>query len=187
MTVLTEMSQYTGSGSAVALGMFDGVHIGHQALIRAAAEHARAMGLDCVVCTFDINPLELLAPERAPKRILSPDENLDKFEQLGADYALVTHFTRAYAAQPPEDFLRDLVRGLRARVIVTGVNYTFGARGSGNAALLRSLQERYGYTADIIPPVMDEEGMVSSTRIRRMLAAGDSARAEALLRIRENG
>ena len=185
MRIIRSESAFTGAASVVALGMFDGVHIGHQALIRRAVATAREMGAESVVCTFDRHPMAVLFPDRAPEALLPLEDNLRKFEALGADWALVKPFTREFGATPPEDFLRELVAGLRARAIVAGENYTFGALGRGDAALLRSMAGPLGYRAVIVPPVRDGDVVCSSTHIRALLANGETARARALLEIRE--
>ena len=120
MKVIHDTEAFTGSRSAVALGMFDGVHIGHQTLIRRAVEVARELDAESVVCTFDRHPLLVLCPQRAPKALLSLEENLAKFEQLGADWALVQAFTPQYGATDPKEFLTSLVRRLRVCAIVVG-------------------------------------------------------------------
>lgn len=183
MKILYSESEFTGSASVAALGMFDGVHIGHQALIRRAVALARAMDAACVVCTFDRHPLSVLCPERAPVPLLPLEENLKKFEALGADAALVKAFTPAFAAMAPEDYLRALARDLRAAAIVAGENYTFGAGGRGDADLIRAMAAELGYRAEIVPPVMDGEVMCSSTRIRRLIEAGETDHAARLLEI----
>ena len=186
MKVITSESEFTGAASVAALGMFDGVHIGHQALIRDAVALAREMDAQCVVCTFDRHPLSVLCPERAPKPLLTLEENLRKFESLGADVALVKSFTPTFADMPPEDYLRALARDLRAKAVVAGENYTFGAGGRGDAAMIRRLSTALGYRAEIIPPVMDGDVMCSSTWIRRLLASGQAEHAARLLHIAES-
>ena len=94
-------------------------------------------------------------------------------------------FTPEYGATPPEDFLRALVRDYRVRAIVAGENYTFGAGGKGNAALIRRMAGELGYRAEIVPPVMDGDVMCSSTRVRQLLEAGENEHARRLLEIRE--
>lgn len=185
MRVLHDEAEFTGRASVVALGMFDGVHIGHQRLIRQAAALAKEMGAACVVCTFDRHPLSVLCPERAPEPLLSLEENLRKFEKLGADAALVKPFSREFAAMLPEDYIELLVDRLHARAIVIGENYTFGREGRGNAGMVRQLATKYGYRAKVVEPVMDAEGMISSTRIRAMIKRGEVGRARALMEIRE--
>lgn len=185
MRIIHTEREFSGAASVVALGMFDGVHIGHQALIRRAVALAGELSAQSVVCTFDRHPLSVLFPERAPVPLLPLEGNLRKFEALGADIALVQPFTAEYGATPPEDFLRALARDMRAAAIVAGENYTFGAGGRGDAALIRSLAPALGYRAEIVPPVMDGDVMCSSTWIRHLLEAGETEHAERLLRIPE--
>lgn len=184
MKVLHSEAEFCGRASVVALGMFDGVHIGHQRLIREAVALARETGMQSIVCTFDRHPLEVLCPEHAPERLLTLEENLAKFEQLGADIALVKAFTREFAAELPEDFLAALVDELRARAIVVGENYTFGREGRGNAEMIRRDETKFGYRAVIVPAVMDGDRMASSTYIRELRRRGEEAHAKRLLEIR---
>ena len=185
MRIIHDAAEFTGRSSVVALGMFDGVHIGHQALIRRAAVLAAGMDAQSVVCTFDRHPLSVLCPERTPEALLPLSENLKKFERLGADWALVQPFTAEYGATEPEGFLRTLVDSLRVAAIVAGENYTFGAGGRGDAALIRRMAPGLGVHAEIVPPVMDGDVMCSSTWIRRLLAKGEVGHAQRLLRIEE--
>ena len=183
MRVIHGEADFTGAASVVALGMFDGVHIGHQKLIRTAAALAEDSGAACVVCTFDRHPLSVVCPERAPKALLPLEANLEKFRALGADWTLVMPFTPEFGATPPEDFLRELVRALRVRAIVVGENYSFGQGGRGDAAMIRALSGALGYRAVIVPPVMDGDIVASSTDIRALLARGEAAHAARLLEI----
>ncbi len=183
MRIIHSEAEFDAPAAVVALGMFDGVHIGHQALIRRAVALARELGAASVVCTFDRHPLSVLCPGRAPAALLPLEENLKKFERLGAEFALVQAFTREYGQTPPEDFLCRLTRDLRARAVVAGENYTFGAGGRGDAALIREMAPGLGYRAEIVPPVMDGNVMCSSTLIRDLLARGETAHAERLMRI----
>lgn len=185
MKVIHSEKEFDGRASVVALGMFDGVHIGHQRLIRTAVSLAREMGVQCVACTFDRHPLSVIRPERAPEPLLTLEENLAKFERLGVDVALVKPFTREFAGVCPEDYLEMLVDGLRAKAIVIGENYTFGREGRGSAQMLRQLAAKYGYRAKVVEPVTDGGGMISSTRIRSLLREGNAVRAQELLDIRE--
>lgn len=184
MKVMTSEEAFDGRASVVALGMFDGVHVGHQRLIREAVRLARELDAQSVVCTFDRHPLSVICPARAPEPVLTLAENLAKFEALGADCALVTPFTPEFSQTPPEDYLRSLVEHLRVRAVVVGENYTFGRGGMGDAAMVRRLAGECGYLASVVEPVRDGEDMVSSTRIRAMLQNGELARAQALLAIR---
>ena len=183
MKIIRDCCEFTGRRAVVALGMFDGVHIGHQALIRRAVALAGELDAQSVVCTFDRHPLSVLCPERAPEALLPLRENLSKFERLGAQWALVQAFTPAYSATEPEQFLRELVRGLRAAAIVAGENYTFGAGGRGDAGMIREMAPGLGFRAEIVPAVMDGDVICSSTWIRRLLAAGETEHARRLLTI----
>ena len=187
MRIIHSAGEFTAQRSVLALGMFDGVHIGHQALIRRAVALAGELDAESVVCTFDRHPLSVLRPATAPEPLLSLDENLKKFERLGAQWALVQAFTPGYGAMQPEAFLRAMVGDYRAAAIVTGENYTFGERGRGDAAMIRAMARALGYRAEIVPPVMDGDVICSSTRIRALLAAGEIGHAERLMRIREGG
>ena len=185
MIVLHSADEFAGRASVVALGMFDGVHIGHQKLIRTAVELAEQMDAQSIVCTFDRHPLSVLFPERAPEPLLTLEENLKKFEQLGADVVFIQQFTREFAAMPPEDYIESLAENLRAKAIVIGENYTFGREGRGDAAMVQLLAAKYGYRARIVEPVADEEGLISSTRIRRLLRNGETDRAHQRLDIKK--
>jgi len=183
MKVIRSPHELNEGKCVVALGMFDGVHIGHQSLIREAVRLAGEMNVPCVVCTFDRHPLSVLRPEMAPEALLSLDENLAKFALLGADYACVIAFTPEFAAMSPEDYLKSLVSDMGVCAIVAGENYTFGSRGRGNAEMLRAMQDELGYRAVIVPPVMDGDVMASSTRIRALLRMGETEHAKRLMDI----
>ena len=187
MKVIYDTTEFTGNRAVVALGMFDGVHIGHQTLIRRAVALARELEAQSVVCTFDRHPLSVLCPEKAPLALLPLDENLRKFERLGAEWALVQAFTPEYGATDALAFLRSLVSELRVKALVVGENYSFGAKGRGNAALIRRMAGELGYRAEIVPPVMDGDVVCSSTRIRQLLEAGKTGHARRLLRIEAEG
>ena len=184
MRVWRSEAEYDLGACVAALGMFDGVHIGHQALIRRAQALARELDAVCVVHTFDRHPLSLLKPERAPKQLISLEEKLRKFEEMGVDGVLVQPFTAEFAATDPQGFLEGLVEKLQLRGIVAGFNYSFGAGGYGNAELIRAEARRLGYECCIIEPVMEDGETVSSTLVRRLLEAGEDARAGRLLALR---
>lgn len=183
MRVMQSEDEFIGSASVVALGMFDGVHIGHQKLIRTAIQLAQALDVTSVVCTFDRHPMCILYPERAPEPILPLAQNLEKFEALGAECALVKPFTAEFGAMPPEAYLAMLKEKMRVRAIVVGENYSFGSGGRGNPQMICELAKKLDYEAVVVPPVMDDGVMASSTYVRRLLREGDLAHAERLLRI----
>ena len=184
MRVWRNEEEYDAGTCVVALGMFDGVHIGHQALIYRAQALAKELGVACVVHTFDRHPLSLLRPERAPRQLISLEEKLGKLEAMGVDGVLVQPFTAEFAATDSMSFLEGLVEKLHVRGIVAGFNYSFGAGGYGNAELIRSEAGRLGYECCILEPVTEDGENVSSTLVRRLLAAGEQERAERLLHLR---
>ena len=183
MQILRSEREYTGKASVLALGTFDGVHIGHAALIRCAHGIAADLGADCVVCTFDRHPLSVLHPERAPAQLTTLEEKCAKFAALGADYALVRAFTPELAAQSAEAYLTALVQNMRAVAVVVGENHRFGFHGQGDARLIGEMGAKMDFAAVIVPPVYDEGELVSSTLIRRLLSSGQRERAERLLSI----
>ena len=129
--------------SAVALGVFDGVHLGHRAILGTAVALGRAGGLEALACTFDPHPMEVLQPDRAPRPITPLDERLALIGETGVAAVVVLPFTRDLAAIEPEAFVKDVLLGrLRAREIVVGYNHRFGRGARGDAALLESLAAR---------------------------------------------
>lgn len=165
----------------VALGMFDGVHLGHQSIIRRAVDLAGEVGGKALVCTFSNHPLSVLAPERLPPRIGNNLLRQDRLEALGVDILMTVPFTREFSQVSPEDFLLLLQAHFAPRYVVTGANYTFGERGRGTRRLLRRAGSAYGFTAEICATVESGGRAISSTRIRECLLSGDLASANAFL------
>lgn len=164
--------------AVVALGVFDGIHLAHRAILTTAWERARAAGLQSVACTFDPHPLEVLQPDRAPLPITTPEERLAMVAALGLDTVVVLAFTRDLAQVEPEAFVAEILLGrLRARQVVVGFNHTFGRGARGNAALLQALGERLGFQAHVMPPLVVDGVPVSSSEIRMALGRGEVARA----------
>ena len=153
--------------SAVALGVFDGVHLGHRAILGAAVAHARATGSPALACTFEPHPLEVLQPDRAPLPITTLDERLALIGACGVDGAVVLDFTRELAAVEPEAFVKDvLVDRLAAQQVIVGFNHRFGRGARGDADMLRDLGRGLGFSVDVIAPLMVDGAPVSSTAIR---------------------
>lgn len=184
MQIFKDEREFHGQACAVALGMFDGVHLGHRRLIETAVALARADGIVSAVDTFETHPLQVLCPERAPVQLLTNDQRAQRMAELGLDVLVMRPFTLEYAAQPPELFLERLCDSLRPRHIVVGYNYTFGQRGKGDAALLEQLSGRFGYRLTVIEPVTVGGEPVSATRIRALLAQGRREEAEMLMGLR---
>ena len=164
--------------SAVALGIFDGVHLGHRAILGTALTLARAGGMEAVACTFDPHPAEILHPDKAPRAITTLDERLGLIAEVGIDAVVVLAFSRELAAIEPEAFVKDVVvERLRAREVVVGYDHRFGRGARGDARLLEDLAGRGGFRAHVVPPMTVDGVAVSSTGIRATLQRGDVATA----------
>ena len=164
------------------LGNFDGLHPGHQAIVERARAAAAARGGRVVALTFHPHPLAVLAPERAGPMIQSLHDRLAGLRDLGVDVVVVQRFTRAFASHTPEDFVeRFLLPSLDLVHVVIGYNVTFGRGRAGTAETLATLGARLGFGVETVGPVTVDGVAVSSSAIRRALAAGDVARAAALL------
>ena len=164
-----------------ALGMFDGVHLGHRALLREGRALADSLGLPLAVCTFEPHPLRVLCPERAPQRLTTFNERARLMGGCGVDVLHVRTFTRALADQPPEDFIRDLLAADHPRALVCGYNFTFGREGRGDGALLTAMGNALGFPVRVMPAVLHGGAPVSSTRIRDLLLGGELEAANVLL------
>ncbi|HXH83376.1 MAG TPA: bifunctional riboflavin kinase/FAD synthetase [Candidatus Tectomicrobia bacterium] len=168
--------------SAVALGVFDGVHLGHRAILGTATARAAAAGLTSIACTFDPHPMEVLHPGQAPVLITTLEERLELMAESGLDTTLVLTFDAELAALEPETFVKDvLVDRLRAAEVVVGFNHRFGRGARGDARLLEGLGQRIGFQVHVVPPLAVDGVPVSSTEIRGALRRGDLAAAARLL------
>jgi riboflavin kinase/FMN adenylyltransferase len=168
--------------SVLAVGNFDGLHLGHQAILRATVERALETNAVSTALTFDPAPLKVLRPESAPPRISTNTQRLEWCSTLGLEAAVVMPFTIELSRLAPEDFVKQiLVNELRVATILVGENFRFGHRQTGNVKLLRELGERLGFEVVIVPPVVFCGEIVSSTIIRREIAEGDVSHAGRLL------
>lgn len=166
----------------VALGNFDGCHLGHRAIAARTREIASAGGGDAVIFTFWPHPVAVLAPERAPAMITSLAERLTLLRELGIAGVVAQRFTRAFAALEPEDFVgRVLVEQLGVSAVVVGYNVTFGRNRAGTPVRLEELGRVHGFSTEVIAPVEAGDLQVSSSRVRKLLAEGDVAGAAQLL------
>ena len=170
------------NSTLVAIGNFDGVHRGHQAVIHSAIEDAKRRSLSPVVLTFDPHPAEVLGRGRPPM-LTTPDRRVELLCRLSPELQVVVEpFTKKFAASSPEDFARTLLAGqLGAKEVVVGENFRFGRGRSGNLALLQQIGADLGFTAVAEPLVSDDSGAFSSSRIRAYLAEGKLAEAADLL------
>ncbi len=166
----------------IALGTFDGVHLGHQRLLETGRELADRYGAKLRVCTFDRHPLSVLRPDRTPRELTSILMKAKIMARMGVDEMQLIPFNRQEANLSPEEFLTQLRKSVRVRAVVAGWNYTFGKGGLGTAETLRADGEQHGYEVVIVPPVTTADGrVISSSAIREALAAGDIAAAEEML------
>jgi riboflavin kinase / FMN adenylyltransferase len=168
--------------SAVALGAFDGIHLGHRAILGTAVTQARHDKLRALACTFDRHPMEVLQPDRAPLPITTLEERLELIAETGIDTTVVIPFTPAVAGIEAQTFVRDVLVGtLKAREIVVGFNHRFGRGARGDAKLLEALAPTLGFRAHIVPALMVDGVAVSSSEIRAALQRGDLPDAARLL------
>lgn len=168
--------------AAIAIGIFDGVHLGHRALLRTIIELAGIDGIDSVAFTFDPHPAQVLAPDLAPKLLESIDTRLERIAATGVDTTLVESFDLDFAAMKAAAFVRDVLSGkLRAQHVVIGADFTFGNKQGGDVRLLRELGAELGFETHAIEPVRIDGLIVSSTKIREFVAAGNMRGAALLL------
>jgi riboflavin kinase/FMN adenylyltransferase len=164
--------------SVVTIGNFDGVHIGHREIMRSVVRIAKEQGLTPVVLTFDPHPARVLAPDRAPKLIMTVAQRLRRLEQEGIEGVLLLPFSLGFAALSPEEFVEEiLARTLKARCVLVGEDFRFGFRQSGNIETLRMVGERFGFELRPVPAIVGHGERISSTRIRALVAAGRVSKA----------
>jgi len=173
--------KYSLKRSVLALGMFDGVHIGHRVLLERAAHLAKEHGVPLVVCTFQQHPLQVIAPEKCPPMLSSFEERNQLMEALGVDVLCAMPFTHEVMNMPPEEYVGHLVRRFHPVAVVCGYNHTFGRKGQGTPALLDALGAALGFETSIVPKITLGEQEVSSSAIRTLLAKGDVEMARRLL------
>ncbi|MBK9588641.1 MAG: bifunctional riboflavin kinase/FAD synthetase [Sphingomonadales bacterium] len=166
-------------GGIVALGNFDGFHKGHQAVVGRAIERARAAGRPALVATFDPHPVRFFRPEAEPFRLTSLNQRQRLFAEAGADAMIVFPFNAALARLTAEEFVAQRLAGVGG--VVTGEDFTFGKGRGGNVSVLGELGRKYGFIAEAVAPVSDSVDVISSSRIREALQAGDCATATQLL------
>lgn len=160
-------------GTCVAMGMFDGVHLGHQHVIRSALIAAAKFGARAAALTFDPHPLSVVRPERAPRLLQSVPQRLRALSALGCHAAIVIPFTRDFAARTGTEFIRDLARHAGPlRSVSVGEGFSFGHQRSGNVPLLRELGAELGFEVHVASSVGVAGEIVSSSRIRESLRAG---------------
>ena len=171
-----------GRKVCLAIGVFDGVHLGHQQIIRQTIADARQHDAVAVVLTFDRHPGAIVAPDRVPPLIYSPSQKLRAIESLGTDALLIIRFDEKFSQQTGEAFIRRLARELgKIQSICVGADFVFGQKRSGNVALLKQLGGELGFTVHGLAAVALDNQTVSSTRIREAIRAGDFDAASQML------
>lgn len=167
---------------ALAVGNFDGVHRGHQALLHHVVDAARARWLSPAILTFEPHPREFFNPSAAPARILSLRDKLEEFRKAGIERVYILRFNEELAKYSPEDFVEKLlVNGLHARWITVGANFHFGAGRSGDIRTLEALGSKFHFEVDPMPMIYHKELAISSSRIRHALSEGDIAQVNYML------
>ena len=181
MEVIKKFMRVSYEKPVVALGMFDGVHIGHASIIRRAVEIAAQIDGTAMVLTFSNHPLSVIAPENTPLAVGNIFLRREIFESLGVQVLIEIPFTKELSRRAPEEFLEMLRERIAPLYVVTGPNYTFGKFGRGNGRMLIREGENYGFKAEICPAVTIGRKTVSSTKIRALIATGDLISANELL------
>jgi len=170
------------SPTALTIGNFDGVHLGHQAMLATLKARAQAQGLRPCVLTFEPHPLELFAPRTAPTRLTSLREKLELLAAHGVECVQVCRFNRAFASITAQDFIeRILLEGMKMRWLLIGDDFRFGARRAGDFSLLQTAAGAHGFGLEAMATVAHKGARVSSSAVRAALAAGELAASEALL------
>jgi riboflavin kinase/FMN adenylyltransferase len=178
---ITELNRLPGP-LFLAIGVFDGVHLGHQAVISTSARHARQAGGTPVVMTFDPHPAKVLRPKDAPHLLTATQHKIALIRDLGVAHLLVQPFDRQFAATPPENFVQQLVAHAKPlREICVGHEWSFGKGRAGNLALLKQLGTTYDFNVVGVQAVTVNGEVVSSTAIRRAVADGDLIKATQML------
>jgi riboflavin kinase/FMN adenylyltransferase len=159
--------------AAVTIGNFDGLHVGHRAIIDTVVDRARSLGGQAVVFTFEPHPRKVLHPERAPRLLTTLEQRLELIEQCGVDLVVLEPFTEEFARTPPEVFIRDVIHErIRPVEVYVGYDFHFGREREGSMRLLTEMGPKLGFSVTIIPEVTVDAGDVNSTRIREMLTGG---------------
>jgi riboflavin kinase / FMN adenylyltransferase len=181
VSVLSDFTAWPRGPLSIAIGVFDGVHIGHQALIRQTAEGAKQQAGRALAATFDPLPIQALAPGAPPSALSDVEERVQLLHEAGANDVVVFHFTREFAALSADDFIRRLAGAGEVRQIFVGEDFQFGHDRGGNVRALAAAGPTHGFDVVVAKPVKQGGELVSSTRIRNALLAGDVESAARLL------
>lgn len=167
-------------GATVAIGIFDGVHLGHQAILAQARQASQAGGV--IALTFDPHPMQFFAPDKAPTMLISVERRVELLKHYGADAVIVCEFDAAFAAKSPQDFVSEvLLDYLKISGVVVGKNFSYGHKAAGKVADLIAAGAKEGFFAQEVALQEFDEGVISSTRIRTAITQGDVETARKLL------
>jgi riboflavin kinase / FMN adenylyltransferase len=183
MEVFRTLEEVAGNFDRVclAIGAFDGIHLGHQRVIGQARDDARTKGVGSVVLTFDPHPMRILQPDKAPQLLTSTEHKLKLIEKLRVDATLALAFDKSFSLLPAEKFIETVAKTNRVQEICVGTRFRFGHNRAGDVRLLETLAPKYGFEAREIKPVQLDDEMISSTAIRRYILHGQLDRAAAML------
>lgn len=165
----------------IALGNFDGLHLGHMGLINKTLELSKKSCTKSLVCTFENHPLSVIYPERAPKLIMSNETKVALLDRLGIDMVNLAHFDEDFMKMSPQDFITNLVRSYNPKGIVVGFNHRFGYKNTGDVKLLSEYSKLLGFELHVIDSVSYDNEIVSSSLIRRLISEGNIKEANSLL------
>lgn len=164
--------------TALTIGNFDGLHLGHKQLIHRVLEFSREHGLTPALLTFDPHPTRVVAPDRAPKLLTNLDQRKDLIHAAGIEHIEVLQFTPELAKLTPREFIEQIVVGkLRARAVVVGDNFRFGNKAAGDVRLLEELGREFGFDTDVLHAISWRGTVISSSAIRALIQSGDVSRA----------
>jgi riboflavin kinase/FMN adenylyltransferase len=181
VTLLNDFTGWPGGPLSIAIGVFDGVHFGHQALIRQTAERAKQQGGTALAGTFDPLPIQALAPGAPPSALSDLEDRTRLLRAAGADVLVVFHFTKGFAALTADEFVGRLAGAGQVRQIYVGEDFQYGHDRGGNVLTLAAAGAKYGFEVVVASPVKQGGEVVSSTRIRNALLTGDVQAAARLL------
>ena len=168
-------------GAAITVGTFDGVHLGHRALVARTIDEARSFGATSVLVTWDRHPLETLRPGSEPKVLTTPERKAELIEDTGIDTLVVLPFDHAFSKWSPERFVTDVLVRLGARAVIVGDGWRFGHKAAGTTELLQKMGAEHGFQVQVLTLAAVEGESVSSTRVRSAIAQGDMISARTLL------
>jgi riboflavin kinase / FMN adenylyltransferase len=168
-------------GAAITVGTFDGVHLGHRALVARTIDEARSFGATSVLVTWDRHPLETLRPGTEPKVLTTPERKAELIEDTGIDTLVVLPFDHAFSKWSPQRFVTDVLVRLGARAVIVGDGWRFGHKAAGTTELLQKMGAEHGFQVQVLTLAAVEGESVSSTRVRSAIAQGDMISARTLL------